>query len=359
MIFKKKQKKLDPKVRFQHKQFTGKLVTARNYKRSASAIPETGFEKILTRIGIGSTWSQIGLGILVAVLLYLIYLPNFLTVKTITISGLSDTQARDLELAIRNEVANTHFFYPEKNLVFLRNKIVYDAAATLPDISTIASIHKSYSKQELVIEAESKYEKFLVKSDDHVYDIFNDGLYKGEAGVSLEAWEGVVNPHMIKIHIPGTVSAGNKTQFLNRDLVKYIDTLNQKLNLLPNFSVAYYEFKQAEERLKQPQEAVVENIFTEATAETETSSQITEEVKPESIVLPINSAEVHAVVYKNNSQNKYRVIFDATKNVQKSVDNLKLLLSQTAPERYSQLSYIDLRLEERAYICLQGAVCNK
>jgi hypothetical protein len=354
MLFKKKNKKLDSKVRFQHKQFTGKLVTARNYKRTALAIPETKLEKFLTKIGLGSKLTQIGLGIIILALIYVIYLPNFLTVETITINGLSESQARDFEIAIRDEIAGSSFFYPEKNLLFLRNKVVYNALAKVPSVANVATIYKTISKQELTIEAESKYEKYLVSTPEKVYDVFNDGVFKGEAGVQQDLWLGLVNPAMIKIQIPGEVSANKFEQFFHADLTNYLDSLNARLTQVPNVKVAYYKFEQAKQV-----EITPTDVLTDA--DSSTVEEISEQEKPEpiQISLPINSAEVHAVIYKNNSQNTYRVIFDATKDVQKSIDNLKLLLSQTAPDRYAQLSYVDLRLEERAYLCLQNTPCDK
>lgn len=355
MLFQKKNKKLDSKVRFQHKQFTGKLITARNYKRTAAAIPETKFDKFLAKIGLGSKWAQIGVGLIVLALLYLVYLPNFLTVKNIAITGLSESQARDFEIAIRDEIANGNFFYPEKNLIFLRNAVVYDAMAKVPSVSKVSLIYKSLAKQELTIEAESKYEKYLVATPSKVYDVYNDGLLKGESGIKRDQWAAISNPNMVKIELAGDIQSDDAGKFLHASLVGYLENLNTKLGQIHNLKTAFYKFEDS------PQPETVKIKTDELQTNIEEDQPSVEITQPESrqLSLPINSAEVHAFIYKGDSQNTYRVIFDATKDVQKSIDNLKLLLSQTSPERLMQLSYIDLRLEERAYLCLQGAPCNK
>lgn len=357
MFFKKKKPKLNSKVRFQHKQFTGKLQTARNYKRKALAIPETQFDKILAKVGLGSKWAQIGAGVILLGLIYLVYLPNFLTVQKITITGLSESQTRDLEIAVRDEIANTNFFYPEKNLLFLRSdKVVRDATKNLASINKIEKVSKSLSKQELIISAESKYEKFLVSTPNKVYDVYNDGLLKGEAGVGIDQWQNLDTPSMLKIKLTGEVSADKHVQLLNPNLVNYLNDLNNKISQVPNAKLAYYQFKETKEVIVPTVSSDVENPLPESTEQIPTPEP---DNKNQTLTIPINSAEVHAVFYKGTSQNTYRVIFDATKDVQKSIDNLKLLLSQTSPERLAQLNYIDLRLEERAYLCLQGAACNK
>ncbi len=364
MIFsKKKNKKLDPKVRFQHKQFTGKLATARSYKRTAAAVPETQVDKVLNRIGLGSKFVQIGAGLAVLVLLYLIYFPNFLTIEKITITGLSKAQTRDLEIAIRAQIADSVFLYPEKNLFFLRNKVVYDALKKNPSIGKISDINKSFSNIELIITAESKYEQFLVATPSKVYDVYNDGLLKGEAGLALDSWEDIQTQNMIKVQLDGEIEYRTYVQFFEYSLVQYLEKLSTGIKQVPNFDVSYYKFKQSNSKVELPEQQ--SGLPSESAGEDSNESIVEKEksevvqIPVENISLPINRAEVHVVTKIPGTEKTYRVIFDATKDVKKSIENLKLLLSQTSADRLSQLSYIDLRLEERAYLCLIGTACDK
>jgi hypothetical protein len=54
MFFKSKQKKMDPKVRFQDRSFAEKLKSAREYERRAVKAPETPKEKFLAQFGLDS-----------------------------------------------------------------------------------------------------------------------------------------------------------------------------------------------------------------------------------------------------------------------------------------------------------------
>ena len=199
MLFFKKKKKLDSKVRFSHKKFTTKLDTARNFKRTAKAVPETKFEQILVKLGLSSRWSQILLVLLVLALLYLIYIPNFLSVREIRISGLSEQQTSQLDAAIRQRIGDSPFYNPQYNLVFLSNDLIYKAAEDVPSIDFVSSIQKDIKTQTLIVDSASKYERFLLTTPEQDYDLYNDGTIKAVSGVGLDDWRSNQNPNMVKV----------------------------------------------------------------------------------------------------------------------------------------------------------------
>lgn len=120
MFFKPKQKKLDPKVRFQHRSFTQKLRAAQTYKRQATQVPETEGEKVLVGLGLDSMISRIVVGVGIAILVYLVYIPNFLFVKNITISGADESLQNGLRETIQNYFSDSPFYTAQRNTVFLK-----------------------------------------------------------------------------------------------------------------------------------------------------------------------------------------------------------------------------------------------
>ncbi|MEZ4179926.1 MAG: hypothetical protein R3B41_00185 [Candidatus Doudnabacteria bacterium] len=202
-MFNKNKKKLSSKVRFQHKEFTGQLKTARRYKRPAVAKPESQFKLILTKLGLGTTWRQILVAAVLAVLFYLIYLPNFLTLQTISITGLNDHDRALAVEAIERSIESSKFFDPQNNLLFLGKGRIAQTLADLGFVQNLALIKKDYFNQALVIEAESKYTKILLKTDEEVVDIYNDGAWRGRAGLSVEQWKDLWADQQIKIFVPG------------------------------------------------------------------------------------------------------------------------------------------------------------
>src|ERR1700722_470887 len=78
-----KNKKQKSKIRFQQHSFKNKLNEARNYKRPVRKLPEKNWEIFLHSIGFGSWWSRILAVLAVALVVYVVYIPNFLDIKNI------------------------------------------------------------------------------------------------------------------------------------------------------------------------------------------------------------------------------------------------------------------------------------
>ncbi len=375
MFFKKKKPKLDAKVRFQHKQFTTKLGSARSYRRTAVAVPESQWQRWLASIGLGSKWSQILVGLFIATIIYLVYIPNFLTIKEIKISGLSESQTHDLDGRIRDQIAEAGFYKAQNNLFFFDSDLAKTAAAKLASVNSILQVKKDYKNHSLIIVAESKYEKYLVATPEKVFDIYNDGTFKAEAGIARDTWLNIDNPNMIKVELYQNANSQNGQQFFDSNLQQFISALNDRLKAMENFKVAYYSFHdpkvdrvvthqdiaekvEAAEKPATSASAGLDTRDVEQAAAADTQPIVTEET-PE-LKLPFNSSEVNVVFYKGSDKKRFfKVIFDATRDSQKTVENLKLLLAQTAPDRFNQLDYIDMRIDAKAFICLLNAPCAR
>lgn len=361
MLFSKKKPKLDPKVRFQHKQFTTKLDSARSYKRNARAVPESRVERVLNAFGITARWSQILLGILILGLLYLIYIPNFLSLKQISIAGLSDEQSGQLEQAVRQEIKDSPIYYPEYNLLFLQKDLIYRAVRKVPSIDYVSAIKKDLKGQTIFISATSKYERFLVANPEKVYDVYNDGTFRHEAGVARSDWEQLQNMNMTKVKFSQNFDFQPNSPLFREDLFAYISNLVDGLSIVENQKLAYLGFREL--KAEAPPQPTPESVPDSAPTDqpTQPEPQPTPEPKEiPKITLPFSSSEVHAIFYKNNDiRRTYVVIFDATGDARKSLEELKLLLSQTPPERYEQLKYIDLRIPNKAFLCLESAPCAR
>lgn len=366
MLFSKKKPKLDSKVRFQHKQFTTKLDSARGYKRTTRAVPESRAEKALSTIGITSRWSQVLTGILLLGLLYLIYIPNFLTLKQISIAGLSENQSKQFEQAIRAEIKESPFYYPQYNLLFLETTLIQRAASKVPSIDSVTEVRKNLFSQTIFITAPSKYERFLVANPEKVYDVYNDGTLKQESGVSRSDWDQHINSSMFKVRLYQPFDFQVNQSLFREDLFSYIKSLADNLSVVENQKLAYFSFREpvsqnpiepAVEEVPQPDTNTEPEVTTPEPIQSEPPVEVIPVAK---IELPFSSSEVHAVFYKNNDMRRtYTVLFDATADARKSLEELKLLLSQTAPDRYDQLNYVDLRIPNKAFICLESAPCAK
>ncbi len=387
MFFQKKKPKIDPKIRFQNRQFNQKLHAARTFKRTAKPIPDGSFDRFLRNIGLGSRWMQIFVALIVLGVVYVIYAPNFLSVQAIRIEGLSDEEAARVQSAVEDKLNNTPFYNPQRNLLFLSKDRVAEAALSVAGIDTVEKITKNFGQKTLYVTLRPKHERFLVRTRELVFDVYNDGTLKGQAGLDIAQWSSIVNPGMAKVEVAANVPAQDSRQFFSPDTVKYMIQLQEALKGIVGSPLVYFSMripelkeqqdmleatrKLEEEKLQaeESEEEIDAESGEEPSAEGEAESQPVEEVTAEpqpvalpsiDITLPVNADELDVVLQKGtNAKRTFRVIVDTKENPEQLVQRLNLLLSQTAPDRYDQLSYIDLRIQPRAYVCLLNTVCNR
>ncbi len=378
MFFNKKQKsKLDPKVRFQNRQFNQKLNQARNFKRVARPVSESNLDRFLESIGLGSRIIQGLLAILILAALYLIYAPNFLTLQSITIEGASEADAKIIEASIRDSLGSAPFVNPQSNLVFLSQRRVQEATVKVPAVWEIVSVKKNYSTNNLHVSVVSKYEKFLVRTAERVYDVYNDGTLKGEAGVNRDDWVSVENPNMIKVDIEARLSSSDNIEFFGENAIQYFTELQHNISGVVGSKMIYLSLPNQEIQV-QDDAASTQTVTLDSEIQTSEQNINADDTKPQEasepssvkkdvsltelpeIKLPIVPGQLDIVMQKgSDAKRTFRVIVDTKETAHDVVQRLNMLLSQTLPERYNALSYIDLRVRSRAYVCLLGTVCNR
>lgn len=374
MFFKRKKSKIDPKIRFQNRQFNQKLHEARTYKRTVRAIPEGGFQRFLAAIGLGSTWKQIFALIIFGGLVYLVYIPNFLSTQKIIILGMSPTDTELTESAIKDSIKSAPFYNPQRNLLFLSKDRITQAVISMPAADRVNEIDKDFKTKTVTISITSKYERFLVRDAEKVYDVYNDGSIKGVAGVDRNYWESIQNPGMIKVRINGKITNPDNREFFTAETVQYILEAEKQMKGIIGSSLAYVqvtlpEFKKPAESpvAEQPgvgQPAVEPVSVDEVTEKPPESDPESDQAVPEpepamEVSLPLKGDELEFFMQKGNDPKRlFKVLVDTKESPHDVVQRLNLLLSQTDSARYNSLAYIDLRVKNRAFVCLLGTVCN-
>jgi hypothetical protein len=366
MFFQKKKTKIDSKVRFQNRQFNQKLHQARTFKRSVRPIPESQLDKLLIKIGLGSRFTQAILILVILGFLYLIYLPNFLTVQKIVVQGVGGEEQKNAEQVIKNELDAAPFYNPQHNLLFLDAPKVTKAVLALNGINSVEKISKNFSDKSLIVQVTPKQEKFLLRDADRVFDVYNDGSLKGVAGLDRSGWESVHNPGMVKIDVKGkldiqaALDSGQPGSVFNKNLSYYIIDLQKELLGIPGSPLVYISFDKnpslkAAQNQAQSSEGSNSDIISANPLELEPAT-----LDASKVDVPISAEELNIVLQKgNNPEHTFNVIVDSGENPRDMVLRLNLLLSQTAPDRYANLDYIDLRIKSRAFICLINTPCAK
>jgi hypothetical protein len=369
MLFSKKKKtKLDPKIRFQNRQFNQKLHEARSFKRNVRQVPESEFARFLAAIGLGSIWRQMFVIFAVGGIAYLVYFPNFLTWHTVSVSGLADTEQALAQDAITNSLLSAPFYNPQKNMLFVSKERIAEAAFQSSAVDEIISIKKDFKNKVINIHIKAKHERFLVRTPESVLDVYNDGTIKGQAGIKLDSWPTTFNPQMLKLDVPGKIVDNGAKEFLVSNSVVYLDEISTAVKGITGSTLSHIKIVLPEVRQPAPPEvteesedAIVEEDKSSDESENEEVSEPTNDQFPiayPEVTLPLKADEIELVFQKGNTQRTFRVIVDANEKPAELVDRLNLLLSQTAPDRYNQLSYIDMRIKIRAFVCLINAPCN-
>lgn len=339
MFFNKKPKqKTDPKVRFQHRQFTKKLDKARQFKRVPRVVPETNIDKFLSKFYLGNRWSQIALGLAACGVVYILLVPNFLSVKTIIVNGVSGSDAVLIENAVRQAIANAPFYNPQHNLLITSRKQVSRAATSVPIVHEVENVSKDYQSKAITVTVKPKYERFVFRDYTRALVAYNDGTLKGEHAVPLDQWETAPAPGMVKLKVEGVIRHGQSQSTLSEQFRSDVETAASELARFSSSPMAYVQ-------IGSPQPASVEGGT---------------EVKPLEYSLPLHSDELYIKLMKNSDPaDLFTVIFDARSDIKDAIKRLELLLSQMSAERYIKLYYIDMRLENRGYICLVNTPCQE
>lgn len=359
MFFNKKKKpKLDAKVRFQHQQFTKKLDQARQFKRAPRSVPDSRIDKWLMRLYLGTRWSQIGLGLLILGLVYVVYVPNFLSVQKISVQGVNDSDRLLIEGAIRQAIGDAPVYNPQHNILFLSRERIKTAALSTAAIYEVVDVKKQFKERSVSVSVRPKYFRYYIKDSGRVYLVYNDGTLYESRDISMtpeaiQQWESNTDSSIVKIAIGGTISSDNR-QVLSNSLLEDFETALRTIQNITGSSLSHFLVEAV--TAKSPLPTVATDIPGSD------GSSIRNAPPQKSVdtvfVTPLSVDEFRAVFRKGgDGPQVFTVIFDAKSDLTKAAERLSLLLSQTPPDRYQSIDYVDMRLENRGYICLLNTPC--
>ena len=109
-------------------------------------------------------------------LIYLIYAPNFLTVKTIQINGVSSEANASMQKTA-GDYLSLRGFVPKSNLLFTSKRGLAEYLSAKTFCEKVESIEKNFPSA-LVIQAKERYNKFLLYSLNGIYLLSNDGIVR-------------------------------------------------------------------------------------------------------------------------------------------------------------------------------------
>jgi hypothetical protein len=353
MLFKKPKPKLDPRVRFQHSSFTRKLDRAKGYQRQNRPLQE-GAAAFFSRIGLDSLASKLSVAAAVAILAGLVYIPGILFVKTVTVTGLDDSRSAEVR-GLVDQYFHRHILpWPQRNLLLLRRKnlaqFILDSDHSLAHVTSI----KKKPFHSLVVTVEPKSEQYMVVAADVRYVLYDDGTV-----VSVLPPEVSAQPQsgLIPMTVGAVTSAQPGDRYLSSGFAAVLETLVRNLPTQAGQTLA---------SISLPGPAIDLTMPAPEQAATSTTATAPAEVTPppaQPQILPLDPREIS--IYTPKKQNgkdgavQFKIVLDTQTNMDDVLPKLGLLLHKLPPDQYLRLAYVDMRLPDRAYVCLVHAPCDK
>lgn len=328
MFFKPKQKKLDPKVRFQHRSFTQKLREAQTYKRQASQVPETEGEKVLVGLGLDSWVSRIVVGVGIAILVYLVYIPNFLFVNNIVVSGAEESLQNGLRDTVKNYFSDSPFYTAQRNVVLLNIDDLRDYI--LKHDKNVWQVHEiKKDLGTLDLQVSFKRDRFVLETPNGQYVLYNDGTAVKQRDLNDQT-------ELVRISTTATSPVRLGEDYLSPQILKAIELVQDNLERTTKLPVDYYELPSTITDLNQDDDL---------------------EAGPLSVLVP-NELIVHIKASETEKHVKpFKIYFDASSDLDKALQNLTALIVHMNPAQVLALYYIDMRFPERGFSCAKQAPC--
>src|SRR6185437_7888178 len=117
-MFSKNKRKIDSRIRYRNSHFSSKLENARGYKRVIRQRPKNSWEVFLANAGLGTWQSKVITAAVFFLLIYLVYIPNFLFIKQVTVNS-SDQTTNDVVKTLTDSYLNKKLPWPQTNLLLL------------------------------------------------------------------------------------------------------------------------------------------------------------------------------------------------------------------------------------------------
>ncbi len=289
------------KIKYRNLHFKRELEKARQYKRPARQLPETKTAVFLEKIGLGSRLSKFFTLLAFCLLVYLVFIPNFLFIKSVQITGDSLVHKQQHEDIVASFL-NSSRAWPQKNLLLLSSGKLKQDLAKDPWVISVDSVEKVWPNR-LAIRLTERREFALVETKDAKMVFSNDGRY-------LSTLTGSTTPDNTLVVLKTSEDLSQDKPLPSASL-ELIRTLQQKIPEICHSTVSAYD------------------------------------------IYPSTNPDVEAETAAG-----YKLIFDTSNDSTEVLDNLSVLIDKLSQDEKNRLFYIDLRIKNKAYVCFKGTSCT-
>ncbi len=307
-MFNKNKNKLDSRVRFQNQGFQKQLDRQRNYKREKKTFPRSNWRVFLSKIGLGSIISRISILLTLFLLIYIVYIPNFLFIKSVQINGISQPKRTEIQ-NIAESFLNKKLPWPQKNLILLsQDNLKEYLLKNNQGILKVDKITKSYPAT-LIINIVPRKDVFALESNNAYYSLDNDGLITRIITEEMTA-NSALPSNLILIKLTSAESLYVGQQAISPEVANSLKIFLDSAPEIIKSSVTHYSLGSLAE---------------------------------------LNISAV--------TKNKFSVKFNLKDDFKNLTERLGMLFSQFSDQEISNLEYVDMRYEDRGYVCHKFQPC--
>jgi len=307
----KNKKKLDSKVRFQRQSFKKQLRQARDYKRETKKLTNRNWEVYLNMLGLGSWKTKVLAIISIAFFVYWIYVPNIFFVKNISVVG---NEQKEITGGISRSVRqyfSTHLLWPQRNLLLLSKSALQTyIAKNNTSVLHVAGVSKKFPNT-VIVTINPRVENYRLEVPQGMHTLSNDGIVLSQLGdVATSSLLNSLKRIIIASSSSSNITVGQP--FMEPESFSGVQELEKTFAESAKTEVDYFS-------METPQDPDI---------------------------------AVHAKA-------GYTVFFDSSTNIPKSLAALKVLLANLPATDIKKLLYIDMRFDNKSYVCYKGTACEK
>ena len=292
------------KFRYQNQNFKKSLGRARDYKRKSPHIPSTGEGVFLSKAGLGSWAAKFFLFFLIFGFIYVVYVPNIFFIKNIQIVGLKIEDRQQLEKQVKS-ILEKKSLLPQNNLLFLSKQNLKNILGNQNvKIEKIVEVTKKFPNT-LEIFVRPRYVNYVLNLENLNYLIAKDGTV-----MEIQSSSNTIPAHLVTLEITQTANLVVGQNVLDNKLAQLLQKISADLSSNSNMKVTKFSLN------------------------------------------PKNPLDLEVSL-----QQGFNIKIDTAGSWSENQKNLKALFTKLQPT--AKLAYIDLRVQDRAYVCYKNSACDQ
>lgn len=311
--------------RFQQKQFVNKINEAREYKREVE--PTSAFWVWFKKIGL--------------VLFFLLFVSAlvFLDVRFFNYTQYSVTGTNEvLNSAVKDGIADyvtqkKFLFIEQGNFVFFRKQKLRNYLLNkIPNLYSVEIKNQFPNKLEVV--AEEKNEKFIITDTKNVFTVYSDGKISRVTSNSPTSIFTQQAGKLIKVILQGEIDRDQEGNF-NRAVL-------DQISKVVKISYSPFDYKP--------------NLIIAGLSSSEVLPGVKEDLLDTDLVIVYTALGVEYNPSINSSY--YKLYINTSGDVPEVMARANLVISKLTKDKFAKLYYLDMRTEDRAFMCFRGSPCE-